>query len=284
MILVTGGFGFIGSNLIKALNHNGVNDIIVCDSLKNNSIKFKNLIDCSFTDYIHKDDINKLNASNFSAVYHLGACANTLELDAEYMMKSNYFFSKDLFHLFRGKCPFIYASSAAVYGSSTNFDEHNNHAPLNIYGYSKLLFDKYVTPYMSNSCVTGLRFFNVYGPNEDHKGKMASVIHQLAYKKLTNLFFDGNQSRDFIHVYDVVSVLLHFYDNPRSGIFNVGTGKAATFNQIKDCLGLDLEYVPIPDHIKPNYQEMTQAKLDNLINIAGYTKSFMSINEGIKHL
>jgi ADP-L-glycero-D-manno-heptose 6-epimerase len=197
------------------------------------------------------------------------------------MINNNFEYSKELMRQFQDT-RIIYASSAAVYGSSTETEEHNDYVPLNIYGYSKLLLDRFVESEFSINVKTGLRFFNVYGPGEQHKGKMSSVIHQLKCGKLTYLFTDGTQKRDFIHVNDVVSIIRHFMRNEVGGTFNVGTGNAISFNEIKETLKLDIPYVDMSETLKSCYQNFTQANVSKLRNIGGYDKNFISIKEGVE--
>ena len=253
MILVTGGAGFIGSNIVHALSQRGEATFVV-DNLKRPE-KFHNVVDAEVVDYMGKEEfIERLErgefAGKFSAVFHEGACSDTMEMDGEYMMRNNFRYSVSLFHFCqKEKIPFIYASSAAVYGAEEGFtEERSGERPLNVYGYSKFLFDQYVRNYWKTNGdrgaqVVGLRYFNVYGPREFHKGNMASVpLHQ--YRQFladgqVKLFGEydgyaaGTQTRDFVYIDDVVSVNLFFLDNPdKSGIFNLGTGKAQPFNDI----------------------------------------------------
>lgn len=304
MIIITGGAGFIGSNLVKALNNIGRSDILVVDNLADGK-KFSNLVSCNILDYIDKSDfLQKLLreetlGKKIDAVFHQGACTNTMEWDGTYMMRNNYEYSKAIFHYcLEGHIPFIYASSAAIYGTNTTFKEQpENEEPINIYGYSKLLFDQYVRKYFPNpkSQVVGLRYFNVYGPGEAHKKQMASVIlhfnKQMQQEGKIKLFGEyagyaaGEQLRDFVFVEDVVKVNLWFWQNHgKSGIYNVGTGKAQTFNTVaREVLAYHkkdtLEYIPFPENLKQSYQSYTQADLSALRQ-AGYTAEFASIHEG----
>ncbi|MEY8195267.1 MAG: ADP-glyceromanno-heptose 6-epimerase, partial [Cycloclasticus sp.] len=242
MIIVTGGAGFIGSNIVMGLNAKGINDILVVDDLSDGT-KFKNLVNAQIADYMDKDQfLAKVEAGGFAgvaieALFHEGACSSTTEWDGKFMMENNYEYSKTLLHFCQAQSiPFIYASSASVYGGGSVFKEElSNEAPLNVYGYSKFLFDQYVRGQTLSSQVIGLRYFNVYGPREQHKGSMASVAfhlnNQLLEKGDIKLFAgcdgyaDGEQLRDFVYVDDVVAVNLWFLDNPEvSGIFNLGTG------------------------------------------------------------
>lgn len=304
MYIVTGGAGFIGSNIVKGLNDAGATDILVVDNMQN-SAKFLNLTDLQLADYMGKEDFaealknNKIDR-NIEAIFHQGACSDTMEYDGHYMMNNNYDASKRLFHFaLQHRIPFVYASSASVYGSSTVFKEDPAfESPLNIYGYSKLLFDRYVQRFMAKitSTVVGLRYFNVYGPREQHKGRMASMVHQIHHQLLASgkvtLFQgsggygDGEQRRDFVSVHDVVSVNLHFAGGPvHIGTFNVGTGKCRSFNDIArtfiDRMGRgEIEYRPIPDSLSDKYQSFTEADITRLRQ-AGYDKEMTSLEEGI---
>lgn len=306
MIIVTGGAGFIGSNIVKALNERGRDDVLVVDNLEN-GVKFRNIADCNILDYQDKHDfIAKVEAGEeFSqpveAVFHEGACSSTTEWDGRYMMRNNYDYSKTLLHycLERG-IAYLYASSAAVYGGNDVFRENPEfEAPLNVYGYSKLLFDQYVRRMLPSiqSQVAGFRYFNVYGPRENHKGSMASVAfhfnNQIIDEGKARLFEgtdgygDGEQQRDFIYVGDAVDVNLWFMDNPgKSGIFNVGTGRSQTFNDVAQAVVEwhgrgELEYIPFPDHLTGRYQSYTEADLSNLRD-AGYSGAFKTVEEGVQ--
>lgn len=320
MYVVTGGAGFIGANIVKALNDRGINDILVVDNLEL-ADKFRNLTDCEIADFIDKRDfIERIESGSitkkYSAVFHEGACSDTMEHDGLYMMNNNYEYSKKLLHYCQNKSiPYLYASSAAIYGSGNVFREERQYeAPLNIYGYSKFLFDQYIRRMQRNitTQVVGFRYFNVYGPREQHKGRMASVAfhHYGQYQdsKKVKLFEgcdgygNGEQRRDFIFIEDVVSVNLWFMDNPdKNGIFNVGTGRAQPFNDIavttvnslrtqsgQNELGLDdmvkqniVEYIDFPDSLKGKYQSFTEADITSLRNI-GYDKEFLTVEQGVK--
>lgn len=305
MIVVTGGAGFIGSNIVQGLNRRGYKDILVVDDLSDGT-KFTNLTNCDIMDYLDKDVfIEKLqNKAHFSnkieAIFHEGACSTTTEWDGRFMMQNNYEYSKTLLHYcLDSQTPMLYASSAAVYGDGTIFQESLEHEkPLNVYGYSKYLFDQYVRRLMpeAKSQIVGFRYFNVYGPNEQHKGSMASVAYhlhqQLPKTGIVKLFEGcdgyghGEQRRDFVFVDDVVDVNLWFLDNPqKSGIFNLGTGNSQSFNDVANAVirfhgkGA-LEYIPFPDHLKGRYQSFTQADISKLRQ-AGYDKSFKTVEEGV---
>lgn len=307
MIVVTGGAGFIGSNLVKGLNQQGYTDIIVIDSLKRGE-KFKNLVDCEICDYLEKDDfLPKLSQKDYlgtkiEAVFHLGACSSTTEWDGQYMMKNNYEYSKTVLHYCLARhIPFLYASSASVYGGGNVFQEDREYEkPLNVYGYSKFLFDQYVRRHLpiSTSQIVGFRYFNVYGPREQHKGSMASVAfhlnRQIQETGVVKLFegcdgyANGEQRRDFIYVDDVVAINLWFLiDHPRrSGIFNVGTGKSQTFNDIANAVVKwhgkgEIQYISFPEHLKGYYQSFTEANITALQE-TGYNKPFDTVESGVK--
>lgn len=306
MIIVTGGAGFIGSNLVKALNLLGRTDIIVIDDLTDGR-KFRNLVDCEITDYFDKNvDINDICASNpqyqnIDIIFHQGACSTTTEWNGQFMMNVNYDYSKHLLSFAQNRnIPFIYASSAAIYGASQSFSEHpSNEKPLNVYGYSKLLFDQYVRRLLpkSKSQIVGLRYFNVYGPREFHKDSMASVAYhnhkQVLEHNVVKLFEGhagygpGEQRRDFIYVGDVAKVLLWFMRNQNiSGIYNVGTGRSQTFNDVSNAVISwhghgSLEYIAFPEHLKKSYQSFTEADI-SLLRQAGYQEPFRTVEEGVK--
>lgn len=306
MIIVTGGAGFIGSNIVKALNARGRSDIIVVDNLST-GVKFKNLADCEITDYLDKVDfIARVQASDdfggaVTAVFHEGACSSTTEWDGRYMMRNNYDYSKALLEwCLEHKAAFIYASSASVYGAGRVFKEIREHEePLNVYGYSKFLFDQYVRRILptAQSQIVGFRYFNVYGPREQHKGSMSSVAfhlnNQIKDTGKVKLFEGcegyghGEQRRDFIYVADAVDVNLWFMDNPdKSGIFNVGTGRSQPFNDIAHAVIAwhgrgELEYMPFPDHLRGCYQSFTEADI-HALRAAGYDKPFKTVEQGVE--
>ncbi|TDR51819.1 ADP-glyceromanno-heptose 6-epimerase precursor [Halomonas ventosae] len=310
MIVVTGGAGFIGSNLVKALNARGRDDVLVVDDLSDGT-KFVNLADCTLGDYLDKDDfLARVKAAMngevshlppIEAIFHEGACSDTTEWDGRFMLENNFEYSKVLLHFCqREGIPFLYASSAATYGGSEVFFEAPEHEkPLNVYGYSKLLFDQYVRARHDDftSQVVGFRYFNVYGPREQHKGKMASVAYhhhtQISAGQNVKLFGAwegyeaGMQSRDFVYVGDVVDVNLWFLDHPEaSGIFNLGTGRAEPFKAIGETV-VDyygrgrIEYIDFPEELKGRYQSYTRADISRLRE-AGYDGEFRTVAEGVR--
>jgi ADP-L-glycero-D-manno-heptose 6-epimerase len=317
-LIVTGAAGFIGSNLVKALNARGVTDIVAVDNLEH-AEKVPNLSDLEIADFLDKQDfIDMLRGGldgEFEAVLHQGACSDTMESDGRYMMENNYRYSLDLLDWSQQRgIPFIYASSASVYGGGKVFIEaRENEAPLNVYGYSKFLFDQVVRRRLPSAAaqVAGFRYFNVYGPREAHKGRMASVafhfFNQYLAEGRVRLFEGsggygpGEQIRDFVSVEDVVRVNLFFLDHPEiSGIFDVGTGKAESFNDVARAtvnairrsrgdkpLSLDelraagaIEYVPFPPQLVGKYQSYTQADMGALRK-AGYRTAFLGVEEGV---
>ena len=322
-IIVTGAAGFIGANLVKALNERGETDIVAVDNLTR-ADKFRNLVDCEISDYLDKTDfVARFQRREFGrvrAIFHEGACSDTMETDGRYMMENNFRYTRALFEACQAQAvPFLYASSAATYGASDTFVETREYEkPLNVYGYSKFLFDQIVRRAMREaggklpSQVAGFRYFNVYGAREAHKGRMASVAYHNFNEFRANgrvkLFGEyngyaaGTQSRDFVSVEDVVKVNLHFFDHPeRSGIFNLGTVRAQPFNDIAVAvintlreeageapLTLDemvkqgtVEYIPFPDALRGKYQCFTQANIEHLRQAGGYQQPFYSVGEGV---
>jgi len=318
-IVVTGAAGFIGANLVKGLNAAGSDDVLAVDDFTQGD-KFCNLVDSRIADYLDKDDfLDRLRGGVFkgklSAILHQGACSDTTASDGRYVMQVNYAYSQALLSFcVEEKIPLIYASSAATYGASAVFRESPDcEGPLNVYGYSKLLFDQHVRRIMGHTGqqIVGLRYFNVYGPREQHKGRMASVafhfFNQFCAEGHVRLFEgsggygDGEQRRDFVYVEDVVKVNLYFLGNPkRSGIFNCGTGAAQSFNDvavatINSCRrargetvlslaemqrdGL-VRYIPFPGDLRGKYQSYTEADLGNL-RAAGYAQPFLSVEQGV---
>lgn len=302
MIIVTGGAGFIGSNLLAALNAKGVTDILVVDRKGDN---FSNLSEIRFSDFIQPADFARVLerrtlTQRIDAIFHQGACADTTCIDGRYLIENNFGFSKLILDFaLANRVPLVYASSAAVYGRSREFAPVRKHErPLNLYGLSKLAFDNHVrvAAAKSASTIVGLRYFNVYGPRESHKGKMASMVYQL-YRQLkeggrahlfegTDGYADGEQRRDFVFVEDVVRVNLAFAEGSvRRGIFNLGTGQARSFNDVARTiiatLGAgEIDYVRIPEQLAGRYQSFTQADLSTL-RTAGYADQFTSVEDGI---
>lgn len=317
MIVVTGAAGFIGSNLVKALNERGETDIIAVDNLER-ADKFRNLVDCEISDFLDKRDfLERVARGGFprpEVVFHQGACSDTTQTDGRFMMENNFRYSVQMLQWCQtADVPLIYASSAAVYGLGPIFvEERLYERPLNVYGYSKFQFDQLLRRASTNlrAPVVGLRYFNVYGPRERHKERMASVAfhhyHQFRREARVRLFqgshgySDGEQRRDFIHVDDVIRVNLHFWNRPTQGIFNVGTGRAQSFNdvglavinslreangqtplQLKQATSQGtIEYMEFPIDLRDRYQAYTQADLTRLRN-AGYAEPMMTVEQGV---
>lgn len=305
MIIVTGGAGFIGSNLVKQLNVTYPTiPIVIVDDLTD-GIKFKNINDCKIADYLDQQYfLEKIKKNEFfpklKAVFHKGACSTTTEWNGKYLMENNFEYSKLLLHycLIR-KIPFVYASSASVYGVGNVFKEELQYEkPSNVYAYSKYLFDQYVRNLLpkAKSQIVGLRYFNVYGPRENHKGNMASVVlhadRQLRETGFINLFQgsdgygDGEQQRDFIYVDDAVNINLWFLQSKKNGIYNVGTGHSASFNTLAQAVidfhgQGEIRYISFPKSLQGCYQSFTQADISKLKAI-GYAGSFKSVTEGVK--
>jgi ADP-L-glycero-D-manno-heptose 6-epimerase len=317
-IIVTGAAGFIGSNIVKALNERGEQRVIAVDNLTR-ADKFKNLVDCEIDDFLDKTEfVERFKRGEFGkvrAVFHEGACSDTMETDGRYMMDNNFRYSRDVLDtcLEQG-VQFLYASSAAVYGGSSEFVERRDvEKPLNVYGYSKFLFDQIVRQILpkARTQIAGFRYFNVYGQRENHKARMASVafhnFNQFRAEGKVKLFGEyngygaGEQTRDFVSVEDVTKVNLHFFDHPeKSGIFNLGTGRAQPFNDIASTVvnslraidgeaplslaelvqrGL-IEYIQFPDALRGKYQCFTQADQSKL-RAAGYDAPFLTVQEGV---
>ena len=318
--IVTGAAGFIGANIVKGLNERGITDIIAVDNMKK-ADKFKNLVDCEIADYLDKEDFLDLFLDgafegDVAAVFHEGACSDTMETDGRYMMENNYRYTVALLDYCQNEeVPLLYASSASVYGGGTVFSESRGHeGPLNVYGYSKFLFDQYVRRMWQHKTaqIAGFRYFNVYGPREQHKGRMASVAFhhfgELREGGKVRLFGEyggygpGEQTRDFVYVDDVVAVNLWFLRHPqRNGIFNVGTGRAQPFNDVAHAtinatrslrgeppLSLEqqvkaglIEYVAFPEALIGKYQCHTQADLARLRQ-SGCDVPFLDVAAGIE--
>ena len=306
MILVTGGAGFIGSNLIKQLNEQGETNIYVCDILGNDD-KYKNLIDLKFKDFISIDFLksNSLKIlGDVEYVYHLGACSSTTEKDCDYLMDNNYDFSKELFlNSIISSCRFIYASSAATYGDgSAGMDDTEKDLykfkPLNMYGYSKHLFDLFLQKNNYLDEVIGLKYFNVFGPKECHKGDMRSLVNKAVdqisntgvlklFKSNDPKYLNGGQMRDFLYVKDAVDMTIHLAQSSDNGIYNVGSGEANTWNYLAECIfdALDLpvqiDYIDIPKSISKNYQNYTKADISKLRS-TGYEKQITPLKSAVK--
>ena len=319
--IVTGAAGFIGANIVQALNLRGIKNVIAVDELKP-ADKYRNLADLEISDYLDKSEFVEAFAKGkfgkVEAVFHEGACSDTMETNGQYMMANNYRYSLDLLDICTShRVPFLYASSAATYGGSDVFKESREfEKPLNVYGYSKFLFDQVVRQRIANeqtsAQVVGFRYFNVYGPRESHKGRMASVAfhhyHQLLESGTVKLFgeyggyTEGEQKRDFVSVEDVVKVNLFFHEHPeKSGIFNLGTGRAQPFNDVARSVINSLrahkgekefslhelvdehliEYTAFPEALRGKYQSFTQADLTHL-RAAGYTADFLTVEQGVR--
>lgn len=305
MIIVTGGAGFIGSNIVSALNARGISDILVVDHLQNGR-KMRNIADLDIADYLEAEEFRARVEAGWDfgkveAVFHEGACSATTEWDGRYIMDNNYEYSKVLLHwCLENKIQYLYASSASVYGLGKNgfVENRANEHPINMYAYSKFQFDQYVRRLgKTASQVVGFRYFNVYGPREQHKGSMSSTAFHFNNQILdngkarlfegTDGYANGAQERDFVFVGDCVDVNLWFLDHPeKSGVFNLGTGRAQPFNDVAKAVVAwhgkgELDYIPFPDHLKGAYQSYTQADLANL-RAAGYDKAFHSVEQGVK--
>ena len=306
MIIVTGGAGFIGSNIVRHLNSRGVEDVLVVDDLTDGH-KMMNLAECNIRDYLDKDEFLAVMDSgrglprDIDAVFHQGACTATTEWDGRYMMETNFAYSKRVLHFCQDrKVPLVYASSASVYGAGSEFSvDPACERPINVYAFSKLIFDRYVRAVLPKATaqIVGLRYFNVYGPGERHKAGMASVIfhfhQQLSAGDEVRLFEgsggygNGEQRRDFIHVDDVAAVNLWFLDRPEtSGIFNLGTGRCRSFNEVANAVIRwhgrgEIHYIPFPDALIESYQSYTEADVSGL-RAAGFDAEFVDIEAGVQ--
>lgn len=308
MYVVTGGAGFIGSRIVAGLNEKGIEDILIVDHLRDGE-KWKNLVSLSYADYIDKEEfLFAVQAGDFDTVpidgiFHMGACSATTEKDADYLMENNYAYTRELADwAVDAGVRFVYASSAATYGDGrqgySDKADLKTLRPLNMYGYSKHLFDQWAERNQMLDKIVGLKFFNVYGPNEAHKDDMRSVIHksygQILEEGKVKLFKshhpdykDGEQLRDFVYVRDVVDVAIYLMENPdKNGLFNVGTGQARSFKDLVlatfKAMGQepDIEYIDMPEYLQPKYQYFTEAEM-NKVKAAGYNKPFTSLEDGV---
>ena len=308
MIIVTGGAGFIGSAIVWRLNTLGNNNVIIVDELGTTD-KWKNLVGLKFQEFIHKDDFISAVVEDtvefpIEAIIHMGANSSTTEKDADNLMSNNYLYTQELAkYSLSKKIRFIYASSAATYGDgSLGFVDDESKLetlrPLNMYGYSKQLFDLWAKKNKVLDKIAGVKFFNVYGPNEYHKGDMRSVVHKAfeqvrdtgkvrLFKSLHPKYKDGDQMRDFVYVKDAVDMTLYFLEHPdKNGIFNVGAGKARTWNDLVTALfhavgkSVNIEYIDLPENLREKYQYFTEANLSK-IKSAGYSEPTISLEDGV---
>lgn len=308
MIVVTGGAGFIGSALVWKLNQMGEEEILIVDEMEKGE-KWKNLLGLKFIDLYHKDEFIDLVIEDaipyeVDTIIHMGACSSTTEKDADYLVQNNYHYSQDLAkYCLTHKVRFIYASSAATYGDGANGyidDQENLDAlrPLNMYGFSKHMFDLWLRRMGMDEEVVGLKFFNVFGPNEFHKGEMRSVVHKAfeqvrdtgkvkLFKSYNPNYKDGEQLRDFIYVKDAVDMALYFFEHrEKNGIFNVGTGRAESWNSLVTALfnamdlPVNIEYIEMPENLREKYQYYTEADLSKLRG-AGYDKPITPLIDGV---
>jgi ADP-L-glycero-D-manno-heptose 6-epimerase len=308
MIVVTGGAGFIGSAIVWKLNQLGENKIIIVDELGTDD-KWKNLVSLKFEDFVHKDDfismiIERDIPFEIDSIIHMGANSSTTEKDADHLFSNNYLYTKELAkYCLKKNIRFIYASSAATYGDgSLGFDDDETKLetlrPLNMYGYSKQLLDLWAKKNKVFDKIVGLKYFNVYGPNEYHKGDMRSVVHKAfeqirdtgkvkLFKSMNPKFKDGEQLRDFIYVKDAVDMTLFFLDKPNiNGLFNLGTGKSRTWNDLVTGIfkslnkSVYIEYIELPEHLREKYQYFTEANM-NKIKKAGYNLRITSLEDGV---
>jgi ADP-L-glycero-D-manno-heptose 6-epimerase len=309
MIIVTGGAGFIGSAFVWKLNQEGIENIIIVDQLGTDD-KWKNLVNRRFVDFIHKDDFLQMIYDDqlpfeISAIVHMGACSSTTERDADYLWNNNYLYTSTLaeWAIERG-LRFIYASSAATYGDGKQgfSDDHKQISqlrPINMYGYSKQVFDLRVLKNSLENKIAGIKYFNVFGPNEYHKGDMTSVIfkafHQIRetgkvklFKSYKKEYKDGGQLRDFVYVKDCVDAMWWLFNNPKAnGIYNLGTGKARTWNDLIKAVftamkkKTNIEYIEMPESLRNQYQYFTQAEMKKL-KAAGCPVKFSSLEDSVR--
>ncbi|MDP2854227.1 MAG: ADP-glyceromanno-heptose 6-epimerase [Smithellaceae bacterium] len=309
MIIVTGGAGFIGSAFVWRLNQEGIDDIVIVDRLGTTD-KWKNLVNLRFVNYIHKDDFHEMIYNDtvrfdVDAIIHMGACSSTTERDADYLWQNNNVYTGLLAeYAIEHGIRFIYASSAATYGDGTQgfSDDHgkiNKLKPINMYGYSKQVFDLRALKHSWENNIAGIKFFNVFGPNEYHKGDMTSVIfkafHQIKetgkvrlFKSYLPQYPDGGQMRDFVYVKDCVNVMWWLFKNQdANGIFNLGTGKARTWNDLINAvfaaMGIkpNIEYIEMPEGLRNQYQYFTQAEMDKL-GQSGCPVDFSALEDSVR--
>jgi ADP-L-glycero-D-manno-heptose 6-epimerase len=309
MIIVTGGAGFIGSAFVWKLNQESLDDIVIVDQLGTDD-KWKNLVNRRFVDYIHKDDFLQMIGADkvpfkISAIVHMGACSSTTERDADYLWNNNYLYTKTLAQWsLKNRSRFIYASSAATYGDGTQgfSDDHSKIRqlrPINMYGYSKQVFDLWALRNSLDKKIAGIKFFNVFGPNEYHKGDMTSVIfkafHQIKetgkvklFKSYKKEYKDGGQLRDFVYVKDCVNAMWWLFNNPKAnGIFNLGTGTARSWNDLIKAVfaamkkNSNIEYIEMPQSLRNQYQYFTQAEMKKL-KAAGCPVKFSSLEDSVR--
>lgn len=307
MIVVTGGAGFIGSAMVWELNKLGREDILVVDNLAH-SRKWKNLVPLRFIDYVHKDEflskIEENSIDSIEAIFHMGACSATTETDANYLYRNNYLYTRTLAsYALANNARFIYASSAATYGGGEHgFSDDEagieKLSPINMYGYSKQLFDVWAKKKGILDKIAGLKFYNVYGPNEYHKGDMSSVIfkafHQIEetgklklFKSYKPEYADGEQKRDFVYVKDVTATMAWLMENTGvNGLFNIGSGKARSWNDLAHAVfksmnrEANIEYIDMPENLKGSYQYYTEASMEKLIQ-RGYDKPYHQLEQGV---
>jgi ADP-L-glycero-D-manno-heptose 6-epimerase len=298
-ILVTGGAGFIGSALVWALNQRGIENILVCDVLRRDE-KWKNLVPLRFADYLEADELPARLSGDIRAIFHLGACSSTTETDASYLIRNNFEYTKTLAHFaLENNCRFVYASSAATYGSLADRISESlpleKLRPLNMYGYSKHLFDCYAQRAGILDRITGLKYFNVFGPNEYHKGDMRSVVHKAfqeiratgkvsLFKSYRPEYTDGGQQRDFLYVKDAVAATLFLAEHVEGdGLFNVGSGEPNTWVSLVKPIFSDepkIEFIDMPETLRPKYQYFTCADVSKL-RATGFTQPFTPLADSV---
>jgi len=304
-IIVTGGAGFIGSAIVWRLNEMGVDNILIVDRMDETD-KWKNLAPLKFADYIDADDFidDPGDFTQAEAILHLGACSSTTETDSDYMFRNNYEYTRDLAEFaVANDIRFIYASSAATYGDgSAGMDDGHEDLgklrPLNVYGYSKHMFDQYAARSGMFDSIVGIKYFNVFGPNEDHKGDMRSLVSKAfdqiretgklqLFKSADPNFADGEFGRDFVYIKDAVDMTLYFLENKAGGLFNVGSGQMNTWNELASAIFLALgqeknvEFVEMPTHLRDRYQYHTQADLSR-IRAAGYPSDTTDLKTAVE--